>query len=276
MSIGTGNRPASVRSLMAWALIALLPAMLVRAWFEGAGFLIALTSSIAVAVLVEAAARHLRALPVRVHLRELSAVLTAVLLVMAAPDAIGATSLAAATLLAVAVGKHAFGGLGENLFNPAMLGLAVLLLIAPDAAGSTTEALGHARVLCGAYLLGGLLLMWRKVIGWHAPLGLLAGAAAAGVASGALGTELSYADFATVLLVAFFIATDPVTGCLSRRGRLCFGFGVGVVAVSLQSKAPNGNAWPFAILLLNFAVPWLDHHSRPARSRIPRPQGLAP
>jgi electron transport complex protein RnfD len=74
------------------------------------------------------------------------------------------------------------------------------------------------------------------------------------------------------MLAAFFIVTDPVTGCMSPRGRLFFGLGAGLLTVWLTRVAGMPDGLPFAVLSMNFAAPWLDRHTRPVRQR----QGAQP
>jgi len=66
-----------------------------------------------------------------------------------------------------------------------------------------------------------------------------------------------------MVLGAFFIATDPVSGCTTPRGRWLFGIGCGLLTLVLRrwSSFPDGLA--FAVLLMNCVAPWLDMHSRP-------------
>jgi electron transport complex protein RnfD len=68
-------------------------------------------------------------------------------------------------------------------------------------------------------------------------------------------------------LGAFFVATDPVTGCISARGRLIFGAGVGALTWLIWKWSGNPLGLAFAVLLMNSLAPWIDRH---ARSRIRR------
>ncbi|MFT3960724.1 RnfABCDGE type electron transport complex subunit D [Propionivibrio sp.] len=118
------------------------------------------------------------------------------------------------------------------------------------------------------YLLGGLWLWWRGVIGWHVPVAFLGGLAAI---SGALwlwqpeafADPLFHLFSGGSMLGAFFIATDPVTGCTTPRGKLIFGFAAGVLAYLIRVFGGYPDGVAFAVLLLNICVPVIDLYTQP-------------
>jgi electron transport complex protein RnfD len=120
----------------------------------------------------------------------------------------------------------------------------------------------------GAYLLGGLWLWQRKVITWHAPLAFLT---AMVLISGGLwlyrpesfASPLFHLLSGGAMLGAFFIITDPVSGCTTVRGKLIFGFGAGLLAyiVRVFGGYPDGVA--FAVLLMNLSAPLIDRLTQP-------------
>lgn len=120
----------------------------------------------------------------------------------------------------------------------------------------------------GAYLLGGLWLWQRKLITWHAPLAFLA---AMVLISGGLwlyrpesfASPLFHLLSGGAMLGAFFIITDPVSGCTTPRGKLIFGFGAGLLAyiVRVFGGYPDGVA--FAVLLMNLSAPLIDRLTQP-------------
>lgn len=120
-----------------------------------------------------------------------------------------------------------------------------------------------------AYLLGGLFLLLRGIITWHVPVAFIIGMSAI---SGLCWT-LDPARFADPLfhlfsggamLGAFFIATDPVSGCTTPRGKLVFGFGAGMLAYLIRvfGAFPDGIA--FAVLIMNLCAPVIDLFCQPA------------
>ncbi|MDR3353001.1 MAG: RnfABCDGE type electron transport complex subunit D [Zoogloeaceae bacterium] len=120
-----------------------------------------------------------------------------------------------------------------------------------------------------AYLAGGLFLLYRRVITWHVPVAFLLTLSLLACVfwvhdPSRFASPLFHLFSGGVMLGAFFIATDPVSGCATPRGKLFFGCGVGVLAYLIRvfGVFPDGIA--FAVLLMNIAAPMLDRHSQPA------------
>lgn len=119
-----------------------------------------------------------------------------------------------------------------------------------------------------AYLLGGLWLWQRKIISWHASLGFLAGMALLASALWLWNPE-QFANPAFHLfsggsmLGAFFIVTDPVSGCTTPKGKLIFGLSVGVLAYIIRVFGGYPDGVAFAVLLLNICVPLIDLYTQP-------------
>lgn len=253
-----------VSERMAWMLAALLPVVGVTAIERGAGWLGGLALGILVAVmpglLSNRPGQSLQgALP-----WHLDAAVVAMLVSLLMPKGSGLLPSIAAIVLAVVVGRMAFGGLGQSLFHPAMVGLAVAgsLWTPPNIpeAGSPWSAI--------ACLLGAVALSWRRVNPWRAPIAFLCGAL---LAASVLRTEASLSMRVTALLqdpstllCAFFVAGDSATGCLRDRARLAFGLGAGVLAVAFTRWQP-GHGLPLAILLMNFLAPWIEQATSASR-----------
>jgi electron transport complex protein RnfD len=118
------------------------------------------------------------------------------------------------------------------------------------------------------YLLGGLWMWQRKLITWHVPLGFVL---ALCTISGALWLY-NPAQFASPLfhllsggamLGAFFIATDPVSGCTTPRGKLIFGAGAGLLAYIIRVFGGYPDGVAFAVLLMNLSAPVIDLLTQP-------------
>ncbi len=122
---------ASVRGVMGRVLLALVPAIAVHAWLWGPGILIQLALATATALAAEAAMLKARGVPVAPFLGDLSAVTTAWLLALALPSIAPWWVTVTGTAFAIVVAKQLYGGLGSNLFNPAMVGYAVLIVSFP-------------------------------------------------------------------------------------------------------------------------------------------------
>lgn len=323
------RRPTNTPSLMAWVLMATLPGIAMLTWHFGWGVLSNVIIAGALGVALEALILNLRSRALRPSLSDNSALLSGVLLGAALPPGSAWWLIAIGMVAAIVVAKHLYGGLGHNLFNPAMVGYALLLvsfparmslwplpngLFGPDAmslghtlasvAGqlplTTLDALSGATPLDAfshkpeglmmtefratqplpagmlsavqqvslAWLVGGAILLAKGIIGWRIPLAMLAtlfaGAGLMFVANpshqpGALFHLLTGAS----VFGAFFIATDPVSAATSRRGKLVYGVGIGLLMLIIRSVGAYPEGLAFAVLLMNLAVPLIDHYSMP-------------
>lgn len=318
------NRTQQVMQLV---LLATVPGILALTWLYGFGTLINLCWASAVALASEALMLRLRQRPVGFFLRDCSALLTAVLLALALPPYAPWWLTLIATVSAITFGKHLFGGLGQNPFNPAMLGYVVALISfpvemtswpAPRGSDGTLLGMGEAlqRILglAGAgvdgwtqatgldvlktnqrltieelqghpafgwlgsagselvnlaFLAGGLLLLYKRVFTWHAPVGMLAALFVMsllfwnGSGSDSNGSPLFHLLSGAAMFGAFFIVTDPVSGATSLRGRLLFGAGVGILTYVIRAWGGYPDGVAFAVLLMNLAAPTIDYYTRP-------------
>ncbi len=323
----------AVPSLMLQVLAALAPAALAHVWFFGPGFIFNLLVASLFAVAGEAMMVHLRKRPLEVALTDYSALVTAALLAFALPSLTPWWVTATGALFAVVVAKHLYGGLGFNIFNPAMAGYVVILVafpmhlnlwIAPrigdidyqyltvlqtlkfTLTGSLPEALGfdavsratpldvmktglsNARTVSeiranpimgdfggrgwewiGNFLaIGGFWLLIKKIIRWHIPAavgaGLLIPATIMYLVEPGTNPSPGFHMFGgAAILCAFFIATDPVSAATSPKGRLIFGFGVGLLIYCIRTWGSYADGVAFAVIIMNVAVPAIDYVTRP-------------
>ncbi|HYQ72422.1 MAG TPA: RnfABCDGE type electron transport complex subunit D, partial [Gammaproteobacteria bacterium] len=286
------------------------------------------------AILAEALSLQLAGKPVRPFLLDGSALLTGLLLAMTLPPWAPWWIGVAGGLLAIVIGKQVFGGIGQNLFNPAMVARVALLisfplemtlfhspapLLSAGAPGfmeglaitfgnpgqfdaiSSASTLGHFKTELGRgldipriatetaplwqqvvgttagsmgetsallVLLGGLFLLYKRIISWHIPLAMLAGLATPAAAMHLINPD-RYLDPLTHLLSggamlgAFFIATDLVTSPVSARGQLLFGAGCGLLVYVIRTFAGYPEGVAFAVLLMNACTPLIDHYITP-------------
>lgn len=119
-----------------------------------------------------------------------------------------------------------------------------------------------------AFLAGGLWLIRKKVIGWHVPLGMLGSLALISflffiIKPESHASPLFHLFSGGAILGAFFIATDPVSGATTPRGRVYFGIGVGVLTYIIRSWGGYPDAVAFAVLLMNMGAPTIDYYTRP-------------
>ena len=186
--------------------------------------------------------------------------------------------------IVVFVGKQAFGGIGHNVFNPALVARGLLLLAYPalvtewrvpldyDVVTAATPLEGGAasyldlflgnipgsigEVSALALLIGGGYLMARGFVGWRITLSYLAAAAVTAVALGIdpLFTILS----GSIMFAAIFMATDMVTSPVGRDARLVYGIGCGILTVLIRHFTVYPEGTTFAVLLMNGFTPLID------------------
>lgn len=317
---------------MALVLLALVPGIAAHVWFFGPGVLIQIALATGFALGIESAMLRLRGQSQQPFISDLSAPVTAVLFALCLPPLAPWWIALIGMVAAIAVAKHLYGGLGYNLFNPAMVGYAVVLIAFPleasrwlapaspfsdayaglgaslhavflgaPAAGMAWDALVQATPLetiraqasagetlteirenplfgdfggrgwewiANFYALGGFFLLWMRIIPWQIPFATLGSVVLITVPFWMLDADihpfpLQHVFSGALVLAAFFIATDPVSGCTTPRGRLIFGLGVGLITLSVRRWGAYPDGVAFAILLMNAAAPWIDLHTRP-------------
>ena len=120
-----------------------------------------------------------------------------------------------------------------------------------------------------AFLAGGVWLLYQRIFTWHAPvamlvtLGLLAAIFYDGGSSASGGSPLFHLLGGATMFGAFFIVTDPVSSAVSLRGRLIFGALIGVLIYTIRIKGNYPDAVAFAVLIMNFAAPFIDYYTQP-------------
>ncbi|MCG6942722.1 MAG: electron transport complex subunit RsxD [Thiohalocapsa sp.] len=122
--------------------------------------------------------------------------------------------------------------------------------------------------VASGFLLGGLYMIWKRVITWHIPAaflgGLLLTAGAFWVLEPSTHPFPAFHLFSgAAILGAFFIATDPVTACTTRRGQLVYGLLIGALVFVIRTWGGYPDAVAFSVLLMNIAAPTIDHYTQP-------------
>ena len=151
-----------LQQAMQRVLLATLPGVLVLVWLYGWGVLINGLLAGATALAVEATVLRLRACPLGPSLGDRSALVSATLLALALPPYCPWWLTVSASACALMLGKHLYGGLGKNPFNPAMLGYALMLVCFP-------QQMTHWPTSHGMDLLGGLQQIFGFNFGSPAP-----------------------------------------------------------------------------------------------------------
>ncbi len=118
------------------------------------------------------------------------------------------------------------------------------------------------------FLLGGLYLLYKRVISWQVPVAMLTtlfilSMVTQWFAPDITGSPMFHLFSGATMIGAFFIATDPVSGSTTPNGRLVFGAGVGALTfiIRVWGGYPDGVA--FGVLLMNMLVPLIDYYTQP-------------
>ncbi|MDT9587522.1 MAG: electron transport complex subunit RsxD [Candidatus Arsenophonus melophagi] len=121
----------TISKLMLWVFIASIPGISCQIYFFSSGTFYQMVLAITAAFISEAVALRLRKLPIIPHLKDASALVTASLLAISIPPLSPWWLIVLGTTFAILIAKHIYGGLGQNPFNPAMVGYVVLLISFP-------------------------------------------------------------------------------------------------------------------------------------------------
>jgi Na+-translocating ferredoxin:NAD+ oxidoreductase subunit D len=125
-----------------------------------------------------------------------------------------------------------------------------------------------SEIVVGAYLLGGVYLLQQRIISWHIPTAFLAALA---LISGVFhlvdpahhAGPLLHLFSGASMLCAFFIATDPISGPTTPKGKLIFAAGIGVLTWMIRTWGGYPDGVAFAVLLMNICVPLIDAYTQP-------------
>ncbi|MBQ9974382.1 MAG: RnfABCDGE type electron transport complex subunit D [Oscillospiraceae bacterium] len=286
--------------LMLDVVIALIPALMVGLWQFGWRVL----AVVGVCVVSTAAAEWLYS--VLTHTRntlvDCSAIVTGLLLAMTLPVSVPLWQAAVGGVFAIVVVKLLCGGLGQNVFNPALSGRALMLLIWPvgvtcyhavgvDGVSAATPlhqmvmpalpeqslwdmfmgncpgSIGEISTL--ALLAGGVYLVRRRVISPRIPLSYLGTVAVLTLVFSRTGNPVIWMLYSLcsggVVLGAIFMATDYATSPVAPRGQLLYGVGCGTLTVLFRYVGLYPEGVTYAILLMNAMVWTLDRYNAPRR-----------
>lgn len=288
------------QKMMLDVLLGLAPATCAAFWVFRSVAALQVVAALATALTTEWALCRMRGRPAT--LTDGSVCITALILAFSLPPGLPAYATVSGTFVAVALGKMAFGGLGHNVFNPAMVGRAFLMLCFPVAMTSWSEpqivdVLSGATPLAAAKFsqeyvelqpllvgnvagslgetsavmlaIGGIWVLLRGAGDWRLTIGMLLGVAGvAGIEQIVRGSTESFGIArhlcaGGVLLGAFFIVTDPVTSPMTKKGRWAFGILVGVLTMIIRLFAGYPEGVMFAVLICNAVSPLLERWTAP-------------
>jgi electron transport complex protein RnfD len=230
-----------------------------------------------------------------------SAVITGILLAFNLPSGVPLWLPIVGAIFSIAIGKQVFGGLGQNIFNPALVGRVFLMASWPkymttftqplkfDAITSATplamlkegkilEHISYLNLFLGkhggcigevcilALLIGAAILLIKGYISWHIPVTYIFTTAVFTYIFGAAqlftGDWLFHILSGGLILGAFFMATDYVATPLTAKGQLIFGIGCGLLTAVIRIWGGYPEGVSYAILMMNAATPFIDRYTK--------------
>ena len=280
--------------IMLDVVLSLLPALAVGVWMLGIRALVVTLISVASAV----AAEWLYSLVTRTRntVVDGSAMVTGLLLAMTLPASVPYWQVVLGSVFAIIFVKCLCGGLGQNIFNPALAARALLMVVFPmgltryvgvDGVSSATPLhhmvmpalpeesildmfLGNCPGSIGeisalALLLGGAYLVYRKVISLRIPVAYLGTVALLTLVFGKTDNHFSWMLYSLfsggLMLGAIFMATDYATSPATPVGQVIYGVGCGVLTVIFRYFGLFPEGVTYAILLMNAVVWFIDRHT---------------
>ena len=284
--------------LMLDVVLALLPALAVGTYVLGIRALLVALISVAAAMTTELCYSWI--FKKRNTVIDCSAMVTGLLFAMTLPVSVPYWVAAAGSAFAILAAKLMFGGLGQNIFNPALLARAAVMVLFPasltrypalgvDAVtgatplhhmvmpalpeesildmflGNCPGSIGEISAL--ALILGGVYLVVRKVISARIPLAYIGSVAVLTLVFHKTDDALSWMLYSLfsggLMLGAIFMATDYVTSPVTKRGQIIYGVGCGVLTVLFRYFGLFPEGVTYAILLMNLCVWTIDRYTAP-------------
>jgi len=302
----------SVPKIMYGVVVALIPALILSTIFLGLNSLkvsfIAVAACVAFEYLIQT-----YILKIKATINNGSAIITGILLAFNVPIGLPVWMIILGSLVAIGIGKLSFGGLGQNPFNPALVGRVFLLIsfpvqmttwTAPVTAidsftgatplgilkegvksgkaiseithqlpgyfdmfwGNISGSMGEISAI--ALIMGGLYLLWKRIITWHIPVAVLGTMAIfQGILWGINPEKFIDPVFHLItggaMLGAIFMATDMVTSPMTPKGQLIFGIGIGILTICIRDFGAYPEGISFAILIMNGFTPLINARIKP-------------
>jgi electron transport complex protein RnfD len=285
-------RETSISRIMYLVILTLLLPTGAAVFYFGFRAIFLILGCVLAAIATEYGMKKLRKRPFRM---DGSAIITGLLLALVLPPSLPVWMAVIGSVFAIAVVKESFGGLGHNIFNPALGARAFLTLCFPaemtawispsgfsvDAIttatplserfvweasktslygdmllGNTGGSLGETSALL--IIIGGMVLIGLKLIDWRIPVAYIGTVA---LFTLILGEDVIYHLLSGGLMLgAFFMATDYVTSPLTRRGKVVFGIGAGLITTVIRLYGGLSEGVCFSILFMNAVTPLIDRY----------------
>ena len=291
------NLKCNTTMIMGTVLVALLPEMIMGIVLFGLAALIRILVSVASCVLFEFIFQKVT--KQKIVIVNLSACVTGVMMALVSPPTAPVWIFVVGAAVAMIVAKGLFGGIGSNVFNPALTGRAFMFLSFPAAMGASwmtpktlaaagMDAVSSATTLSAIkagtfavqdgtlwqYFIGNragcigetstllilisfAFLAIAQIIDWRAPVAMVGTVA---VCSLIAGENLPMALMSGGLMFgATFMVTDYATAPVTKKGRLVFGFGCGLITFLIRKFGGYPEGVMFSILIMNSVAPFLNN-----------------
>jgi len=291
----------TVPKIMLSVIITLIPVVVFSIYLFGIYVLFMYVVSIATCLVSEYVVVKLRKRPFT--LNDLSSVVTGILLVMVLPPKFPIYGVVIGAFVGIVIGKQIFGGLGYNIFNPALIGRAFLAAaypvyittwIAPKIGkisavtgatplaamkfssvatslqqlfiGTVGGSVGETSALL--LLVGSIYLFAKRYIKWQVPASIFATVIVLGEIFHLLNPvkypgPLFHLLSGGLMIGALYMATDMVTSPLTGRGCTIFGIGIGTLVIIIRLFGGLPEGVMYSILFMNAFVPLINRLTKP-------------
>lgn len=287
----------TVEKVMYDVIIALIPAFLVAVYVFGIRAVIVTAVAILSCIVTEFVCQKVMGQEISVF--DGSAVLTGILFSFVIPVNMALPYVIVGSVVAIALGKMVFGGLGHNVFNPALVGRAFVQASWPvaittftlDGKGGATvltsmrglsadpmliaEGNQYVQALIGkmggclgetsalALLIGGVYLIYKKQIDWKVPAIIIGTVFVLTWVMG--GDPVMHILSGGLFLGAFFMATDMVTSPHTEKGKIIFALLLGLLISLIRMKGGYPEGVAYSILIMNGVVPLINRYTKPKK-----------
>lgn len=282
-------------------IIALVPTGAFGIYFFGIRALILILTSVLTCVIAEFISN--KVMKRQSTLGDLSAIVTGLLLAYNLPVTMPIWQTVIGAAFAIIVCKQFFGGIGQNIVNPALGARAFLLaswsksmsyFVAPGNVSAVSAAtvlqggqkpalldmfLGNMGGCIGevstlAILIGAIYLVIRKVISFRIPLVyILTTAVLLAIFNKSIDGIVEQLLSGGLMLGAFFMATDYTTSPVTKKGEIIFAFGCGLITAIIRVFGGYPEGVSYSILLMNLLVPLIDAKTMPKVFGVSKDKG---
>ncbi|MBV7274695.1 RnfABCDGE type electron transport complex subunit D [Clostridiaceae bacterium UIB06] len=285
----------STKSIMKDVVIALMPTTIAGIYFFKIQALLVILTMVLSCVLTEYAWQRFTKRPITIG--NYSAIVTGLLLAFNVPPTLPLWMAVVGSVFTILIVKEFFGGIGQNIVNPALAGRAFLLACYPVAMttwkidglssatplailksnqgtlpslynvfiGNVGGCIGETSAL--ALLIGAAYLFYKRIITWHIPVSYIGTVLILTTVIGRHGLMTGNGIYEVLagglMLGAFFMATDYTTSPMTAAGQIVFGMGCGFLATVIRIFGGYPEGVSYSILIMNLFVPLIDKYVTP-------------